>query len=171
MFSWKNLDARTRELMEEEVELDIENDSLYLSKRFTELGAAEYAQHLLNAVQSGTEASLTEALRAPGYFMTHERNGNGVAEVPVTAPETFAENEFNRFYCRALCRRAIDDGVEHLVIYRAKAVSAPRRESELRIGRALVPEKLLNDLRTNVGSDTALGVNKPNSGLSVHLPL
>ncbi|RKG58962.1 hypothetical protein D7X30_15455 [Corallococcus sp. AB011P] len=88
----------------------------------------------------------------------------------MTAPDTFAEGEFNRFYIRALCRRAEEDDIEHLVIYRAKAAESPRVESEMRIGQAMVPDRLLRDLRTNIGVGTALGLPQPNSGLSVHLP-
>ncbi len=91
--------------------------------------------------------------------------------MPVTAPETLAEGEFNRFYARGLCRRAMAQGIESLLVYRAKEVVNPRPESVALIGKSLPVKQLLEDLRANIGTDTALGLPPgPNSGLSVKLP-
>ncbi len=82
-----------------------------------------------------------------------------------------AEGEFNRFYARGLCRRAIAEGIEALVVYRAKEVVNPRAESVALIGKSLPAKQLLEDLRAHIGTDTALGLPPgPNSGLSVKLP-
>jgi len=83
-----------------------------------------------------------------------------------------AESEFNRYYIRALARRAIEDGISELVIYRAKPVTNPRPESEARIETSLPPQDLLDDLRSHLGDERpSLGVpSGPNSGLSVRLP-
>jgi hypothetical protein len=89
----------------------------------------------------------------------------------VNAHEMLAEGEFNRFYIRALCLRAIEDGVSEVIVYRAKDVEHARSESQQKIGSRVAAELLLRDLRTHVGVDTALGLPPgPNSGLSVHLP-
>jgi hypothetical protein len=82
----------------------------------------------------------------------------------VTAAETLAEGEFNRFYVRALCRRQMS-GDGQLVVHRAKQVQNPRPESEALIGTSPNAGKLLDDLRNNPGVEPALGVPKgPNSG-------
>jgi hypothetical protein len=82
-----------------------------------------------------------------------------------------AEGEFNRYYCRGLCQRALEVGIEEVEVYRAKAVTTPRPESQRLIGRRLSARSLLNDLRTSQGVEPALGVPPgPNSGLSVRLP-
>jgi hypothetical protein len=83
-----------------------------------------------------------------------------------------AESEFNRYYIRALARRAIEDGIPELVVYRAKPVTTPRPESEARIETSLVPQELLEDLRSHTGDERpSLGVpSGPNSGLSVRIP-
>ena len=87
------------------------------------------------------------------------------------AHEMLAEGEFNRFYIRALCLRAIEDGMAQVIVYRAKAVQNARSESERKIGQGVPVEALLRDLRTHPGVDTALGLPPgPNSGLSVRLP-
>jgi hypothetical protein len=55
-------------------------------------------------------------------------------------------------------------------VYRAKEVVNPRAESVALIGKSLPAKQLLDDLRTNIGTDTALGLPPgPNSGLSVKL--
>jgi hypothetical protein len=96
--------------------------------------------------------------------------GYTTAKVPVTAADTLAEGEFNRFYVRGLCRRTLQERDGQLVVHRAKAVAQPRPESEALIGTSPDAEKLLSDLRTNIGVEPALGVPKgPNSGLSVQI--
>jgi hypothetical protein len=83
-----------------------------------------------------------------------------------------AESEFNRYYIRALARRAIEEGIPELVIYRAKPARNPRPESEARVETTLPAEDLLADLRAHPGDESpTLGVpSGPNSGLSVRLP-
>lgn len=82
-----------------------------------------------------------------------------------------AEGEFNRFYIRAICVRAMESGVREVTVYRAKEVLDARTESTRKIGQSVSAEELLRDLRTSQGIDTALGLPPgPNSGLSVYLP-
>ena len=58
------------------------------------------------------------------------------------------------------------------MVYRAKEVVNPRAESVALIGKSLLAKQLLDDLRSNIGTDAALGLPPgPNSGLSVKLPL
>ena len=65
------------------------------------------------------------------------------------AHEMLAEGEFNRFYIRALCARAIEDGLPGVTVYRAKAVENARSESQQKIGQRVPAEALLRDLRTH----------------------
>lgn len=86
------------------------------------------------------------------------------------AHEMLAEGEYTRFYMRAICLRALEDGIAHVVVYRAKEVEKARSESEQKIGQQVSTQALLNDLRTSKGVDTALGLPPgPNSGLAVKL--
>jgi hypothetical protein len=170
-----HLDDRTRTLMVEEIEADLAAGRLYLSPRLSPSGQTNYAALLKQAAEAHDEEWLAAQLRN-GHIATHEarRTPSGKvtnAKVPITAPGTLAEGEFNRFYVRALCMRALADGIRHLVVYRAKPVPSPRPESEARVGQPIDAEALLRDLRTNPGVETALGVPPgPNSGLSVRLP-
>ena len=86
------------------------------------------------------------------------------------APDVMA-GEFNVFYCRGLCRRAIDEDVPRLEVYRARASSQPRRESEMKLGLRVEPEVILIDLRNTHGTEPTFGLPPgPNTGLSLRYP-
>ena len=160
--------------MLEELKIDIAAQALYISERLTTSGKAKYPELLRLAMEMGNDTSLVTALNNglfnPTYLRKKPKGGYSEVKMPVNAPETLAEGEFNRFYIRALCRRAIEEGHGVLKIYRAKPVHNPRPESEILIGQTVDAHKLLQDLRTNIGIETALGVPPgPNSGLSVKL--
>jgi len=175
---YQNLDERTRQLMLEEVDYDIAHNQLHISPLLSGQGQRDYANLLREAIQSGNDETLAENLR------THRRitrtlprrrpKGDGylVASTPENASEMLAENEFNRFYIRAVARRTMEDGISELVVYRAKPVRKPRPESEARVETTLPAEDLLADLRSHPGDEPpTLGVpSGPNSGLSVRLP-
>jgi hypothetical protein len=170
-----NLDDITRKNMLEEIDEDINKGTLYSSNRLSTTGKADYPELLKQAVSQYDDSWLANQLRVGGRMNTTEtrktKSGVTTAKVPVTAPDTLAEGEFNRFYIRGLCLRAINEGVSNLIIYRAKAVSNPRPDSDAKIGTQIHAESLLEDLRNNPGVDTALGLPPgPNSGLSVKLP-
>ena len=171
-----NLDQRTREFMLLEIDLDVTVGTLYLGSYLSQKGQEEYEALLREAAASGNDSTLADALRHDGRMAqtTQRRKPKGgytTVKVPVTAPEMLGEGEFNRFYLRALCRRAMEDGISGLTVYRAKSVQTPRSESEAKIGASVEPSALLQDLRSSSGVDTALGLPPgPNSGLSARLP-
>lgn len=168
-FDFKNLDTKTRQLMLKEVQNDINSQNLYLSKRFNPSGISAYTHLLIEAINNGNEQSLAESLRNNNCFNTTELRKGKPVKVPVTAPTSFAEGEFNRFYIRALCVIALESG-QSLEIYRARYSENPRAESLLLIGKTVDAYNLLSDLRNNTGVDTALGLPPgPNSGICVKL--
>jgi hypothetical protein len=168
-----DLDAMTRKYMQDEVELDVRESKLYPSRRLSPQGATEYPDLLRAAVTSGDDGTLASSLRKPGILnLMEERKkptgGFTSAKVPVNAAEILAEGEFNRFYARGLCLRAVAEGIDKVVVYRGKEVLNPRPESEALLGKHFPVEELLQDLRQHIGTDTALGLPAgPNSGLSV----
>ncbi len=169
------LDASTRKYMLDEISIDEQAGRLYISTRLSSRGAADYPALLKAAATAADDSFLANELRATGRLNPSEprntKNGVTWAKVPVNAPETMAEGEFNRFYARGLCRRAIAEGKPKVRVYRAKQVMNPRSESEALLGRLFDAEALLEDLRVNVGTDTAFGLPAgPNSGLSICLP-
>lgn len=173
---YRNLDARTRTLMLAEIERDISSGTLFLSDNLSLQGRTDYPDLLRAAAREGTDASLAEQIR--GRLNSHEKprrlKAGELSKPPVmraNAHEMLAEGEFNRFFIRAICARAIEDGIPGVVVYRAKNVEHARLESEQKIGQMVEPNALLSDLRAHPGVDTALGLpSGPNSGLSVALP-
>jgi len=170
-----NLNDETRQFMLEEIELDIANDKLYLSPRLSNRGLVDYPNLIREAARGYDDQWLAENLRSNGRLNAKEqrrtKTGVTMASVPITAPETLGEGEFNRFYARGLCRLAMKFGIATLEVYRAKAVMVARSASVAMIGSRINPQALLEDLRTHQGVDTALGLPPgPNSGLSVKLP-
>ena len=174
---FENLDDRTRQLMLDEMEYDVANNQLHISPFLSGQGQRDYANLLREALQSGDDEKLAESLRDHRRILRtlprrNPKGGYSISTTPENAAQVLAESEFNRYYIRALARRAIADGISELVIYRAKPVSNPRPESEARVETTLSPQQLLDDLRSHPGDEPpTLGVpSGPNSGLSVRLP-
>lgn len=174
--AYENLDDQTRKLMIEEIEMAVRDGSIYLSSYLSERGLSDWVGLLKAAAATGTDDTLAAELRKFDRINeTAERRkpkgGFTTVRVPHTAAETMAEGEFNRFYCRGLCRIAIANGVGGLVVYRAKQVMQPRPDSEAKIGTTVDPQAILNDLRTSQGVEPSLGLPPgPNSGLTLRLP-
>ncbi|MEQ8791759.1 MAG: hypothetical protein RIC55_36185 [Pirellulaceae bacterium] len=175
MLNLTNLTPDVRLLMTEEIESDIGAKCLYRCSRLTDDGWRQYPDLLLEAAELHNDAWLANQIRARRLLAAFEFKRGKLrsyqARVPVTAAETLAEGEFNRFYIRGLCRYALSTGVEELVVYRAKRVTNPRPGSAARIGTAMCPQAVLDDLRRTDFVETALGMPQgPNSGLSLQLP-
>ncbi len=174
----ENLDERTRQLMVDEVEYDISHNQLHISPFLSGQGQRDYVNLLREAIQNGSDGTLAQHLREHRRILrtlprrNPKSGGYSISATPENAAQVLAESEFNRYYIRALARRAIEDGIQELVIYRAKPVSNPRPESEARVETSLSPDELLKDLRAHPGDEPpTLGVPAgPNSGLSVRLP-
>jgi DNA repair photolyase len=172
-----NLDARTRALMLDEVEYDKARQELHISPYLSGQGQHDYEILLREAIKSGNEETLAARLDEHRRIArtAHRRipsGGYSIVTVPSNAAEMIAESEFNRYYIRALCRRAIEDGIDELIVYRAKPVHEPRATSEELVESTVDPRELLQDLREHPGDAIPqLGIpGGPNSGISVHLP-
>jgi hypothetical protein len=171
-----NLDSTTRKYMLSEVDMDVANGRLYYSKRFTSKGLRDYESLLREAVIHHDAVWLGEQLikEARMSGLETSRSGRGkiyTKRTPFSGHETFAFGEYNRFYIRGLCVRAINEGIDQLVVYRAFHVAVPRASSEVKIGSHIDPKVLLEDLRENIGKNTRSGIpGGPNSGISVRFP-
>jgi hypothetical protein len=173
--NYKSLDQTTRGKMIEEFNYDITRNTVYFSKRFTADGEKFYRESMISHLQNGTDDTLSESLKNANSFKTQEerKTAKGItfAKVPETASQTFSEGEYNRFYIRGLCLRAMEEGAT-ICVYRARHSENPRMESEALIGQFFDPTQLIADLRNNIGIDTAFGLPAgPNSGLSIELIL
>ena len=175
MLNFVNLDDVTRKFMLEEIESDVAQNTLYYSPRLSATGKQLYPDMLRRAARKGTNLTFAGELRLPGRLnKTEERKAKGgtaIVQVPITAAETIAASEFNRYYARALCRRAQAQGIEALIVYRANEVVGARPESAALIGKSLPVNPLLEALRANPDVEMAFGLPPgPNTGLSVKLP-
>lgn len=171
--AYQNLDEITRNLMAAEISMG----NHYESPRLTPAGLIAWPQLLQTAAQQHSDDWLAQELLRLNYFRAEEsyvRNGaTHKRKINAQSAATqLAEGEFNRYYARALCVRAEQEGKSVVTVYRGKAVSQPRPESEALIGKGLQVGPLLNALRANdfVTIEATQGVpGGPNSGLTCKL--
>lgn len=174
--AYENLDEATRRFMLEEIEMDIADGTIYISSYLNDHGCATWPDLMRRAAESGNDDTLATAIRHDDCLKTHvqrrkPKGGFTVAAVPYTAHETMGEGEFNRYYCRGLCHRAVEEGIPDLEVYRAKEVREPRWQSQEKLGMRVDPRTILEDLRQTQGVEPALGLPPgPNSGLTLRIP-
>lgn len=171
---YDDLDHAIRELMLDEIEWDLAGrggqHGLYLSNYLTYDGQQRWPELLKRAAENGDDDTLAASLAGCFKDLVPRRTKNGttMVRVPHTAAQTLAEAQFNMYYIRALCRRALEIG-GHVEVYRAKAVDVPRATSEQLIGRSLDPSYVLHALRDTLGVDPPTDVPLPNTGITVKL--
>jgi len=182
-----DLDGVRREMLDE-FGRDVKENTLYRSPRLTEEGWPIFQELLLAAILEADGAWLAEQIRQLGLLRKYEtrrrerpprtlagparRLGHGTirSKVPSSAADTLAQGQFNHYYMRGVCRRALATGQKRVKVYRARHVSQPRRESQRRLGWELNAQELLEALRAHPGEGNHLRVpGGPNSGLSVRL--
>lgn len=162
---YENLDQTTHSLMAEEVQKAIDAGKLYLSNRLTEQGLKDWPHLLMSAAMAGDDVWLSKELTARDCIVKTEarRNrddfGQKESVVPFTAADILAEGEFNRYYIKALCRRAAEAGVR-LVVYRGKDVLNPSPESEGKIGLIVKPDEVEKTLPSRPGSGLTVKLTK-----------
>ncbi|MCF1466799.1 hypothetical protein FS764_07700 [Agrobacterium vitis] len=168
-----NLDEVTRDLMLDELTADVGASSIYISNYLNEKGAQNWPILLQEAMESGSDDSLADALRLTSSFKTRSerknpKGGTILVSVPITAAQTLAESQFNMYYMRALARRSLS-GEGSLFVYRAKQVENPRQTSEILIGKKLNANEVLAGLRSTKGVNPPDGIPLPNTGITVKL--
>lgn len=176
MLELRDLDERTRALMQVEVDYDLAHHQLYLSPLLSAQGQRDYLGLLRTAIATGTPGWLAENLRYRRRLMRtmprYKPTGSYVvSRRPVTAAERLAEDEFNRYYIRAICRRALEDRIDFLVVYQARPAVNPDPESAPAGETILSPKALLDEVRAHPGESIYLQMPAGlNPGLSVQLP-
>ena len=161
---FENLNEVTRRYMIEEIDHSIGRNELYRYEEFTDDGWEKYPELIRKAAQEGDDDFLGVTLYHNNCFRLDALRESYTK---------FAELEFNKFYIRALCRRAIDEG-KKLQVYRAKEEEESNPELQGNIGKVIELEGLLIELREQEESGTPLerviGVDlEPDSGISVRL--
>ncbi|RLV60873.1 hypothetical protein D5018_04315 [Parashewanella curva] len=173
MFELVDLENVRNEMISE-IQNDIAQDKLYISDRLNQSGKEVYSQLLLAAAEEGNIESFVANLNMgyfnPTYLRKKPSGGFTSASMPYNANATLCEGEFNRFYIRAVCQKAISQDQQYITVYRARHSGTPRSASLRLENQQFSALQLLNDLQANVGVDTALGLPPgPNSGMSVKL--
>jgi len=173
MFNLINL-SQVRQEMTDEVNEDVRKNSYYKSPRLNAVGLLAYPGALRSAVTSGTPDSFSKNFSMINFSQTEQRNrpngGVTTAKVPDGANATLCEGEFNRYYIRGVCLKALLLGNTFVVAYRARHSDNPRQESVLLEEKQIDAAKLLADLRRDGWVDKAMGLPPgPNSGMSAKL--
>lgn len=174
MFEFLNLDDKTRSYMLRAIEQAEHEGQINYSPRLNANGKEQWLNLLEQAARQHNEHWLAYELEAnrliKGFEVSERPVGSySIKHVPRTAAQTMAEGQFNRFYMLGLCRRAKDEGISHLEVYRAKQSGKPRAESQALIGIRLPVEVVEPQLREDAASQKSLLI-QPNSGISLKLP-
>lgn len=170
MFEFEDLTPDTRSRMLQELERDLNARTIFYDSRLTEKGWTAYLRVLMTALESGTPESLSEALLTNSLLNPTETRDVGQgrlvqAKVSKIAHRNIGEAEFNRYYMRAICLKAIEQGNDEVEVFRARPSTNPRPDTADRMN----PKELLEHLRTtNISVPGSFP--GPNSGRSVRIP-
>lgn len=174
MFNFIDLDDKTRRYMLEAIEEAEESNDIYFSPRFNDEGRTLWLSLLKEAAEEHNEHwlayQLDENEMMTGVEVAKKHTGGySIKHVPSNAAETLADGQFNRFFMLALAKRAEEEGIPYLLIYRARERGEPRPESEEMIGRRVPVEEVEAQLK-KLDNGLKSWLLRPNSGLSLRLP-
>lgn len=133
-----HLQHNIRRLMLHELLWSFEHKAVYSSKHLTESGRDLYPQLLAQALESGSPNSLCDALNSAGLWQ---------ADAPRNSVQTFAWDEFNKYYMRALCRWILEHTGYEAVVVRGRHSEVHRNSSDGHINRPRDAAGLLQQLR------------------------
>ena len=167
-FIFLNLTEDVRQFMLNEMNSDIQSDKLYKSTRLNSAGLNSYPNFLRRAILNGDAESFQSDLENGIFFNpTYLRMGKDI-KMPSNAAQLLSQNEFNRYYIRGVCLKAIDNHINQVEIYRGRQSSQSRPESDKKIGTKLDAALLLDDLRNTIGAEPTI-LPEINSGLTVKI--
>lgn len=154
--NYASLDPELRQAMLAELDADVAAGRVYLSPRLNFAGEEHWEPLLRAAVERHDACWLAENLEAYKYLRKTEKQRFVTARIPFEAPQTLADSEFNRYYSRALCQRALAANQTHVVVRAGRDLSqAPEKAREL-VGRSFAASELHASLQTAKSVDEAL---------------
>ncbi|WP_218221592.1 hypothetical protein [Nesterenkonia sp. Act20] len=167
-FIFEDLDSTTRDLMLEEFEDDVAHGRVYISARALPGSNTLYFDAQRDAFGSGDADSLSKALASAGVFLKVQSDGKRVNFRD--AASALGDGQFVAYYCRAVCRRAIEEGTR-VEVYRGQQTATHRAGSDALVGTRVDPATVLDELRVHSLEPNRFSlVGKVNSGLVVRLP-
>ena len=170
---YENLDPTTRRFALAELERDTASGERATSERVRPAEAAQYEKLLRDALAYYDDRWLEE--RVEGMLVDFEprrtrTGGETTAKLPENAPRLLAEGDFNRYYMRGVCARAVEERRGVVEVYRARFSAEPREESSALEGQRIPAGELLDELRTRTEESIRESqIGRPGSGLSVRL--
>jgi hypothetical protein len=170
---YENLDPITRGFSLAELDADLAHERAVVSPRLRPGNVDKYFELLRQALRYYDDLWLEQ--RIPDLMMDVELRrtaggGHTAARLPGFAARVLAEGDFNRYYIRGVCARAIAEGREVVEVYRARLSIEPRAESAELEGHRLQAQSVLEELRQLTAETLdATRLGRPNSGLSVRL--
>jgi hypothetical protein len=168
-----DLDPTTRQYSLAELDRDIADGSMIVSDWLRPGIVSQYQKLLRDALRYYDDLWLEERVQELLVEFDVRRTpagGETTARLPENAARVLAELDFNRYYMRGLCARALAEGRPEVEVYRARLSAEPRPESSQLEGQRLSAAALLDELRALTAAtlpEATLG--KPNSGLSIRL--
>jgi len=159
-----------REFMLQELELDITKDKICFSPILRKDSHQKYIDLLKTHILSGSPNTLASEIQSNQCMCIREPYRTKSRKlkdrlVPITAHQTLAEDDFNRFYMRGICLKALEIE-KKIVVYRTKPVKYPRIEIFNLIGDLPDPSEFIEGWRAFPNSETLFELN---SGLSVRI--
>ncbi len=121
--NYEELDAKTRDYMLDEFEKEQASVAPYRSKALSSEGITAYPDLMRDAIRSGTESSLCQALAATSYWIPQELyTRNGMTRTRprniVQSAERLSLTEFSTWYVRGLAMRLLVESVQKCQVYR-----------------------------------------------------
>jgi hypothetical protein len=122
--SFEELDGSTRRFMLLEFDAEQRSTSPYRGRNLTAQGIPASISHIREALESGTEQSLTAALSSEVYWNaveTYTRSGTARTRALNfrQCAERLALTEFNTWYVRGFSRRLLEEGIGQCQVYLA----------------------------------------------------
>jgi hypothetical protein len=169
-FNFVDLDNITRKYMLDELEADVNEGTVFISCWLREGMAAEYIGVLRRAITNFDESWFASEILQQNLLRESDNFEARNITIPINANTILAEEEFNKYYMRGVCLRAVKEGSNSVVVYRGQRVTIPSPESRQRVGQRLKAEILLDSLRTASDIYSALRVpRRPSPKLTVKL--
>ena len=170
---YESLDPTTRRFALAELDDDVARDAFHVSERLRPTAVADYRKLLHESIRYYDDRWLEERLDPLLVDFELRRTPSGgetTAKVPEMAARQLAEGDFNRYYMRGVCARAIEEQRQVVEVYRARLSLEPRPESAELEGRRLDAQAVLDHLRGSPDTDpTVSALGRHGSGLSLRI--
>jgi len=129
-YVFENLNNETRAIMLEEIELDLREDKFFELRSMNPYGIDKYPKILKACVQNSNAETLAQLLPRSFFLATNSAGRKTMNNIN----EVVAYNDFNKYYTRAILRKAINNPGMDIQIYRARLSEQRRPESERLVG-------------------------------------